>query len=314
VVDFLTKAINQGQAAQSYIFAGPKHLGKSRIAKCFARNILLHDSHSSEELADLSPEKLVLTGDVHIVSRLEEKRGISIEQIRELIKSLEMSAFGNSYKIGLIDEAETMSLEAMNALLKILEEPREKVILILITSNLESLPKTIVSRAQLLNFYPVPSDIIQDYLVSDYSASAVQAKNVAHLALGRPALAVKFLEDNDFYENYLTQAKLFLTFSLSSPLERFAKFNELGKQDFASAQSILNSWEAVARDLLLINSGQVDLIRHQVIRQELVAWARRWPEKSINSLLGNLRQAKFYLQGNVQPQAVFEYLFSFNFN
>ncbi len=314
VIDFLTGVINQGRISQAYIFSGPENLGKSRIAQCFAKNILLHDSHSPAELADLSTDKLILTGDVHILRRLEEKRGISIDQVRDLIKTLDLSSFGNSYKIGIIDEAETMSLEAMNALLKILEEPKSKVVLILITSNIESLPKTVVSRTQVLNFYPVKSDIIQDYLVKDYGASANQAKAIAHLAIGRPALAIKFFEDSDFYESYLRQVKLFLSLSLTDPLQRWGRLPDLGKPDFHSAAIILDSWEALARDLLLINYGQTDLIRHEVVRNELISWARRLSSKSISQLLFHLRQSKAYLAANVQPQAIFEYLFSYNFN
>ena len=314
VVDFLNKIISQNRISQAYIFAGPENLGKSRIAQCFAKNILLHDSHSSAELLDLNEDKLILTGDVHILRHLADKRGIGIEQVRELIKTLEMSSFSNSYKIGIIDGAESMSIEAMNALLKILEEPKAKVVLILVAANLEALPKTIVSRAQVLNFYPVRSDIIQDFLIKDYNASPTQAKGIAHLSLGRPALAVKFLSDSEFYDNYLRQAKTFLSLSLPDPLMRWSKLNDLGKLDFNAAVQTLNSWEAVARDLLLINSGQVDLIRHEVFRSDLVTWARRLSDKSINQLLSALRQANSYLAANVQPAAVFEYLFSFNFN
>ena len=120
-VEFLNRVVLSKKPAQTYIFLGPDDLGKSTIALAFARNLM----------AEALEGKDGLNSDLHILEAEAEKKSISIEQTRELIKALSLSSFLDSYKIGIIKEADSLTTEAQNALLKTLEEPREKVILIL---------------------------------------------------------------------------------------------------------------------------------------------------------------------------------------
>jgi DNA polymerase-3 subunit delta' len=80
---------------------------------------------------------------------------IKIDQVRELIYKLSLRPYSAKYKVALIDNAETMTQEAQNALLKVLEEPKSYTIIILVTSNTGKLLRTISSRAQKINFGPV---------------------------------------------------------------------------------------------------------------------------------------------------------------
>jgi len=188
LIEFLDRSLFQKKLAQTYIFAGPEDLGKSTMALAFARNLILSDR---QEVRDFSS----VNSDLHILNREPGKKNISIEAVRDFIKMLSLSSFLNSYKIGIIKGAETLSSEAASALLKTLEEPRDKVIIILLTSSVDLLMPTIVSRSQVLYFYPVAFDIIYDYLVKELNLKRGEAKNMAALAAGRPLLAVKFAEN-----------------------------------------------------------------------------------------------------------------------
>jgi DNA polymerase-3 subunit delta' len=186
VTEFLECAYSSGQVAQAYIFVGLDDLGKSTVALAFARNL------------QGQPEGF--NSDLHILEPEAGKKSISIEATREFIKTLNLSSFLNSYKIGIIKEAELLSEEAKSALLKTLEEPKDKVVIILLVSDESRLPATILSRSQLVYFYPVPAALIYDYLIDNYGANRSLAKDLANLALGRPLLALKLLEHPEEYK------------------------------------------------------------------------------------------------------------------
>jgi DNA polymerase-3 subunit delta' len=310
VVDFLTKSLRRGKIAQTYIFSGPDDLGKSQTAYCLAKNLMLLDSNSQGELENLDLDKMALSGDLHVIAREEGKKNISIDQVRDFNKILEMGSFSGSYKIGIIKAAETLSLEAANALLKLLEEPQAKVVIILLTAQINYLLPTIVSRAQVINFYAVKTEVLYNYLMSEYGATPVTAKDLSSLALGRPALAVKFWENKEFLEDYLNRARLFLSFfdnNLMVNLKAGGSLANAGDDGRGATGAVawtLDIWEGLARDFILLQTNNPDLIRHQILRADLknlendaVDWRR---------VLGNLQRARSYLAANVAPKNVLE--------
>jgi len=311
-VDFLTKSLASRRLAHAYIFTGPADLGKNTIAYCFAKNLLYLDSATRVDLDHLDPAKLSLSGDFHVISRETDKKNISIAQIREFIKILEMSSFANSYKIGIIKEAELLSDEAANALLKLLEEPQPKVVIILITSQLEAILPTLRSRSQVINFYPVKTEAIHDYLIKERHASPSAAKRCARLALGRPALAIKFLEDADFYNDYLRQVEVFLNFFEEDLLQRLAAVDELwaekknSEEGAPGAARILEIWVGLVRDLLLLNLSDDELIQNWEVKDKLQAIKESRPAGPLKKLMKILETGKKYLSANVSPKNVLE--------
>lgn len=302
IVEFLTKNIADDKAAGVYIFYGADGLGKNTAAKYFSQ-ILLCDNGKP---ADTRPH-----GDFHVIEKKEDKKNISIEQIRDFIRTISLSSFLNSYKVGIIKDAHFLSEEAANALLKTLEEPNAKVIIILITSDIDALPATIVSRSQILRFHPVKTDLIYDYLLNEKKVPRSAAKNFSKLSAGRPALAVKFLEDKDFYESYFDKMKIFLGLTADDPNENLnAVVNLVSKatprEEVKSAEEIIEVWESVGRDLILLNYGQNGLVKHHLAEKELDKARARFNTKNLLNLMENLRRAKDYLRANVNPKAVLE--------
>ncbi|MFH1522430.1 MAG: AAA family ATPase [Patescibacteria group bacterium] len=338
IIDFLSRSIINDKIAGSYIFLGPEDLGKTTVANYFAKSLLCEDkdkgdvplpckkcpscrqfnfpSSMSPSMERVESEFNIIHGDYHLIKRKKEKKNISIEQIREFIRSLSMSSFLNSYKIGVIKEADNLSLGAANALLKTLEEPKEKVVIILIVSNIEALPSTITSRSQVLNFYPVKSDIIYNYLVENHKTSRSIAKNLSRLAVGRPALAIKFLEDKIFYSEYIDKVNVFLNFLTQGINERIMEIERMvGKQIYGQepvdlALNIIEIWEGLARDFLLLNFGHNNLIQHEVVADKLEKVKDKFgfTYSGINLLkiVKTLKIGKEYLKANVNPRLVLE--------
>ena len=304
---YLDKSLASSKLAQTYIFAGPENLGKSTMALAFARNLLLSDGQDADTFSSVN-------SDLHILAREAGKKNVSIEAVRGLIKMLSLSSFLNSYKIGIIKEAETLSQEAANALLKTLEEPRDKVVVILLASSVDLLPATIVSRAQVLYFYPVPTNKIYDYLFQDLNLGRSSAKDIAALSAGRPLLATKFAEDKELYEKHLLIAKTFFNFFGADISSRLKALNNLvsgeGTLTVDRASEILEIWQRAARDVLLYSLSCQDLAQHSALQSDIEAVITSHPDSApyFLSVLELLDKLKKYLAANVAPSAVLEQL------
>lgn len=305
-IEFLNRSILSDKIAQTYVFIGPEELGKSTIALAFARNLQGDYDGFNSDLYVLNPEP--------------GKKGIGIEQVRDFIKMLNLSSFMNSYKIGLIKEADLLSEEAKSALLKTLEEPKDKVIIIMLVNTEESLPATILSRSQKLYFYPVPAATIYDYLIANYGANRSLAKDLASLALGRPLKAIRYLENPEIYKKYLEEAENFLSlFNLDlnarlKVLDSIFTDKTYSKQATEEALNVLLMAEGLLRDLLLLVLEQKDRVQHLVILSALEKSLASLPgeaDEKIKGILNRLKfiaQAKEYLGANVNPRLVLEQL------
>jgi DNA polymerase III subunit delta' len=326
IVGFLEKSLSSSQIAGAYIFSGPRDLGKTATAIFFAKSLLCQNSkNGGSPLAcgrcascrqmqnDSSADDglRMMHGDFHLLCRETDKKNISVEQVREFIRIMEMSSFMNSYKIGIIKDANELSEGAANALLKTLEEPREKVAIILTVSHLDNIPATIASRCQILNFLPVPFSDIYDYLVNRLDCPRSEAKNIARLSLGRPALAAKFWEDKEFYQSYKEKAELFLSFFKDDINERLrAAESAVGSKEeddkTESAANIIGIWQGVARDLLSLYTNNGDLIQHEIWREELGQISSRLGGQRLLAISKSLESGKDYLSANVNPRLVLE--------
>lgn len=306
-IEFLSRSLESGKLAQTYVFVGSDDLGKSTIALAFARN-LQGDSEG-------------LNSDLHILKPLADKKNISIEQVREFIKMLNLSSFLNSYKIGVIKEADLLTPEAQSALLKTLEEPKEQVIVILLVASEDNLPATILSRAQVLYFQPVPASAIYDYLVKNYGANRSLAKDLANLSLGRPLKALHLLENPENYKEYLARAEIFLSLWPLDASLRLAALDKLftdktySRTAVEGANEILSLAEGLLRDLLLLSLGQADRLQHSALigslEKTLAGLDEQTNHQSGPKILEELKliaTAKEYLNANVNPRLVLEQL------
>lgn len=327
ITEFLSRGIANKNLTGTYIFSGPDNLGKTTIANFFAKVLFCENNgpeskslpcetcSSCNKFSNINKEDISYSSvhsDLYLVKKEKDKKNISIEQVKELIRSLNMSSFLNSYKIGIIKHAETLSEGAVNALLKTLEEPKDDVITILITSDVDLLPETIASRSKILKFNIVDSDIIYDYLIETHKASRSIAKNFSRACLGRPALAIKFMNDKEFKEKYFERALVFLQFTSQDINERIISINDLmdskvsGQEAVKITERIIEIWQGITRDLLLLEFSNRDLIQHEIISKELMKAKEKFKINNLLDLIKNLKQANNYLRANVNPRLVLE--------
>ena len=318
IVEYLKKSIATNHISGCYIFYGPDDIGKGTLAGFFAKSLVCCDMRGDTIPCGICESCVQadkgIHGDITVLEKEADKKNILVDQVREFIRILSMSSFLNSYKIGIIRQAENLSEKAFNALLKTLEEPKDKVVIILMTSKIELLLPTIVSRSQILRFNPVNPNDIYDYLLTEKKASRSSAKIFSRLCLGRPALAVKLIEDKDFFKDYQEKIKVFLELIKTDynqrldKIEKLAGRNSIGQESTESAKKIIGIWQGLTRDLLLIKLEQPDLIQHQIVEKDLNILASKISIKLLIKCARLLNEAKMYLNANVNYRVVLDNL------
>lgn len=186
-LDLLRAAIDNQRVAHAYLFAGPKGVGKYTTALAFAAAL-----NGQSDLASTAAQRIINARhpDLLVVKKEENKSEISIEQIRELIKLLLYPPFEARTRVVIIDGVEDLNRYAANSLLKTLEEPADRTVIILVAQQLGQLPPTIISRCQLVNFVPLSEQIVVKELAKNVKFDKQQLELAAEFAAGSLGLAL----------------------------------------------------------------------------------------------------------------------------
>lgn len=313
IIDFLEKSIKNKKTSNAYLFNGADDLGKTTLASFFAK-LLLCGAKTTPPCGDcLSCRAFAQSGinhpDFHLLKKLKDKRNISILQTREFVRMINMSSFSSTKKVGIIKHADTMSMEAFNSLLKTLEEVKLGTVVILAVNDISRIPDTIKSRCQILNFRPVSFDDIYTFLTQEKNVSRNSARDYAKICLGRPALALKFLEEKDFYKIYTERMAVFLDFFKQTLHERSRLAENLlqsekGEAAVSSARRILNVWSGVVRDLILIRMNNIKFIQHQYVFDAVNDGNFSIPNYSkLLEINNRILGAKDYINNNINPKS-----------
>lgn len=306
VVEFLDKSLINNNIANFYIFSGCNGLGKFTLAKNFIQNVFLNDKPELEQLDNF----LETNSDFFVVEREDGKKNISIDQIRKMIERFKSSSFLNSYRVAIIKNAESLNENSANALLKLLEDVNKKIVIILTVNDIDNLPKTIISRGQVVNFSLVRDDLIYQGLINDFGASPSLAKNLARLSLGRPAMALKFLQAESYYQDYQSIVFDFLNFFNANFSQRIKIIDEIvGKNDILNNFNILEIWQSVIRDLFFINYGQYDLIKNEfAVSQFKDIQTKNLSLLELRDKSLIINKGSEYLSSNINFKSVLEYV------
>lgn len=180
---FFEGAVKSGYLNHAYLFTGQEMIGK----RTFAGELAVYLAGAGT--ADLNN---IFIGP----AESDSGKTIGIEEIRGIKNLFNLSSYGGGRKVAVINDAHLMTVEAQNALLKILEEPSESSIFILISANPSQLLPTVISRCQEIRFPAHSSEIVGKYL-SFSNISAVQAEFMIKLSNGRIGLVKNAIENKD---------------------------------------------------------------------------------------------------------------------
>ena len=204
IKDYFKHALERRQVSHAYILTGEAGMGRKTLANAFAMALQCEDGetracgtcHSCRQfLTDNHPDVIYVT---------HEKPGsIGVDDIREQINdTIMIRPYSGNYKIYIVDEAEKMTVQAQNALLKTIEEPPSYAVLILITANPDAFLPTILSRCVQLKLKPLRDSIIRDFLTDNLSVPEIKADVYAAFARGNLGRAKKMAESEDFQHLY----------------------------------------------------------------------------------------------------------------
>ena len=195
----LEKSLELSKTSHSYIFWGTEGIGKKTIAKEFANKILCIGNKQNdcscksciEFSSSNNPDFLLIESD---------DGKIKIEQIREMQRKIAEKPIISDKKVYIINDADKMTTEAQNCLLKTLEEPPEYITIILICSNENNLLSTIKSRCTRMYFEPIEINEVKKYIKGINISSDIN-ENILNLSQGSIGKAIKLVENQSLYEN-----------------------------------------------------------------------------------------------------------------
>lgn len=287
----------------TYLVVGPNKIGRTSAIEYFIRELLGESSPTAGQTLDMWP-------DVFRLRRIEDKLQIGVAEAREWSNRLTLSSFSESYRIGIVHEADLLSHEAANALLKSLEEARDRVIIFMIAEMADRLPATVVSRSQKIVFHPVAIDEVYEWLVTEHGLDRPFAKNIARLSNGRPGLALDLMRDKELLESYLEPARFFVNAFRLRLHERWQKLPALLAAGPGAvnerALEIVQKWRSVARDIMMVLLNQPELMRYAFLEKEIRQTATLSVINETRQLEERLRLANTYLRANVNPNLVLE--------
>ena len=199
----LQTAIKTGNLSHAYIINGEYGSGRQTIASALAKTIQCQSKTDDTDACGVCTSCKQAESHNHpdIKYITHDKTSISVNDIREQLNNdISIKPYSSEYKIYIIPDANKMTEQAQNALLKTIEEPPVYAIIILLTENCDSLLPTIRSRCVTLTMNPIEKDKICPYLENKFQLEPEQAQIAANYCQGNIGKAIRFASSSDFIE------------------------------------------------------------------------------------------------------------------
>ena len=307
-IDFLCHAKERGRLAHAYLFVGPERIGKRAVAR-----------HFGAELLATSPGDIDHHPDFFLLERERDKKtvklhgSIVIEQVLALVGRLARTSFMRGWKICVLDGADRLQEAAANALLKSLEEPAGRTLLVLLAESADGVLATLRSRCQILTFRPVAAETIAGALIAVDGIPPAQAEIYARLSGGRPGVALELARDSAAFRALRERREGVLRFLAGGVPERWEEAAKLlpAKLPFREAgdrvEELLDLAAELLRDALHISLGRSEDVQHADIADRLRDLAATCPGPAgLRIALENLAAARQLVRENVSPRAALE--------
>ena len=306
----MKNAIRMNKVSHAYMINGEKGSGKKLLAGLFAQTLQCEAGGTEPCMQCRSCKQAESLNQPDIIRITHEKPNtISVEDIREQLNGdIQIRPYSSPYKVYIIDEADKLSVQAQNALLKTIEEPPSYAVIFLLTENAGTLLPTIRSRCVLLDLKPVSSQIIKRYLMEDLEIPEYRADICTAFAQGNVGKAKRLaLSDNfgEMLDHVLHVVKYISEMEVGDLIEDLKKISEY-KMEINDYLDLLTIWY---RDVLLFKATRD--ADSMIFSDELISIRKKASESSyegLGQIIEALEKAKQRLKANVNFDLTMELL------
>src|SRR5258708_21309433 len=306
-VAHLARSLTQDRIRHAYLISGPAGVGKTTFAKAFAMTVNCLD----EEVRPCGVcRACTLTAkDSYADVRTIQAEGstLKIEQVRDMQWMLSLRPVEARYRVIILRRFNEASPQAMDALLKTLEEPAPYVILILTADTTDTLLATIRSRCQLVSLRPLPTATVKHALEEKYHIESERAALLAQLAVGRMGWAIRATTD----ETLLTErAELLDLLELALGESRIGRFGlaESLSKDKDKLRSALDLWQSYWRDVLLTIHSTTTPITNRDRRHAIQQIAVGVTVEDVQRVINAIKRTAQYVEENANTRLTLEVL------
>lgn len=310
IINYIRSAVTENKVSHAYILNGERGSGKKMLASLFATTLLC-EKQGPDPCNECHSCRQAESGNHPDIIRVthEKPNTISVEDIRRQVnEDIQIRPYQGPYKIYIIAEADLMTVQAQNALLKTIEEPPAYAVIFLLTENAEALLPTITSRCVMLKLRNIRDTLIRKYLmetmhVPDYKADMCTA--FAQGNMGRAIMLASSDHFNEIREEAVQLLKYINEMDISEITKAIRKINTY-KLEINDYLDIIMIWY---RDVLLYKATK-DM--DKVVFKDQITYIQERAKKSsyegIELILESLEKAKTRLRANVGFDLVMELL------
>lgn len=261
IKEYFTRTLANGQVGHAYILTGEAGMGRKSLAKAFAMTLLCEknaEGGTAGEPCGACHSCVQFLSDNHpdVVYVTHEKESVGVDDIRrQLNADVAVRPYSSAYKVYIVDEAERMTVQAQNALLKTLEEPPAYVVILLLTTRTDAFLPTILSRCITLKLKPLYDAAIREYLTDKLQVGKAEADICTAFARGNLGRAIALASSEDFARLRRSVTSLLRTIHSMDIAQMIAVLKEWKdeKMDIDECLDFMQLWY---RDVLLFKATQ----------------------------------------------------------
>lgn len=311
ILKYISSAVENNRVSHAYILNGERGSGKKMLANLFAMTLLC-ETGDNEPCGKCHSCKQAESGNHPDIIRVthEKPNSISVDDIRTQVNNtVDIKPYQGPYKVYIIPQADMMTPQAQNAILKTIEEPPSYAVFLLLTENAETLLPTINSRCVMLKLRNIKDTLIKKYLMENLEIPDYKADMCTAFAQGNMGRAIMLANSDHFNEIREEAVQLLKHINEMELNEIVAAVKNISvyKLEITDYLDIIMIWY---RDVLLYKATkEIDKVIFKDQLQSIKEQARKSSYEGIELILESLEKAKARLKANVNFDLVMELLF-----
>lgn len=304
----LQNAILRDKVHHAWLLVGPQGVGRRTLAQTFAKalNCEKQDGDACDKCLSCHKISNGIHPDFKKVGDDRTAAQIKIDEVREhILRFVTLRIYEARYRVILVQDAERMNANTANALLKTLEEPPPRTVLLLTAPSLNALLPTIRSRCQKVRLSPVEEHALAKWLVEHHSHTPDQALLLARLAEGSVGRAVALTPEQLVGRTQFLTAMMKVSSSqVADPLAVAEQLNP----DRQGLLAYLDTLESLWRDVAVAQVAPQALLRNADFSSQIADFAQRTPSRTVHQLMASVAEARVAIKLNINPQNILEHL------